>query len=130
MKLTVKRRLIYYLSNGLLVVVMRATATPPDTLHDDVIGKLVLLQVVIHLRITNCALGSRLVCTDHRIYAHGCNMLFCRERAKLLRILLNTVLSVMDRVTSLHMLPTRSVSNVRACSAFLDQSGLVIQIAV
>ena len=130
MKLTVEGRLIDDLSYGLLLVVVRATTIPANALHDDVIGKLVLLQVVIHLCIAHCALGSRLVCTDRRIYSHWRNMLFCRERAKLLRIVLKTVLSVMDRVTSLHVLPTCGVSNVRACSAFLDQSGLVIQIAV
>ena len=130
MKLTIERRLIDDLSYGLLLVVVRATTTAPDALHDDVIGELVLLQVVIHLCIAHCALGSRLVCTDRRIHSHWRNMLFCRERAKLLRIVLNTILSVVDRVASLHVLPTRGVSNVRACSAFLDQSGLVIQIAV
>ena len=127
--MTVEGRLIDDLSYGLLVVV-RATTTPPDALHDDVIVKLVLLQVVIHLCIAYRALSSRLVCNDCRIYSHWCNMLFCRERAQLLRIVLNTILSVMDRVTSLHVLPTCGVSNVRACSAFLNQSGLVIQIAV
>ena len=118
------------MSYGLLLVVIRATATPSDTLHDHVVGKLVLLQVVIHLSITYCAFGSRLVCTDHGIYSHWCNMLFCRESAKLLGIRLNTILAVMDRIASLHMLPTCSVSNVRACSAFRNQSGLVIQIAI
>ena len=110
---------------------MRAITAPTETLHDDVIGKLMLLQVVIHLSITYCALRSRLVnTTDRRIYSHGCNMLFCRERAKLLGIgLLNTILSVMDRVTSLNVLSTCSVSNVGACATFLNQSRLVIQIA-
>ena len=54
---------------------LRATVNPSNTLHDDMIDQLVLLQVVVHLSISDSALGSRLVTTASSSCSHLCNVL-------------------------------------------------------